>query len=51
MRPAFVVQSGLGQLMPERNYWFHLQGFLKGSVGISVVTLLLAGLIMLGMTL
>ena len=51
MRPAFIVQSGLGQLMAERNYWFHFQGFLKGSVGILVVSLLLAGLIMLVMTL
>jgi len=48
IRPGFIVQSGLGQLMGERNYWFHFQGFLKGSVGITVVSLLLAGLIMLG---
>ena len=51
MRPPFIVQSGLGQLMGERNYWFHFQGFLKGSVGILVVSLLLAGVIMLGVML
>ena len=51
MRPAFIVQSGLGQLMAERNYWFHFQGFLKGSVGILIVSLLLAGLIMLWLAL
>lgn len=51
MRPAFIVQSGLGQLMGERNYWFHFQGFLKGSMGILVVSLLLAGLIMLWLAL
>lgn len=51
MRPAFIVQSGLGQLMAERNYWFHFRGFLKGSAGILVVSLLLAGLIMLGVAL
>jgi hypothetical protein len=33
--------------MAERNYCFHLQGFLKGSAGILVVSLLLAGLIIL----
>lgn len=51
IRPAFIAQSPLGQLTSKRNYWHHFQGFLKGSVGISVVTLLLAGLLMLGMTL
>jgi hypothetical protein len=51
MRPAFIVQSGLGQLMAERNYWHHFQGFLKGSVGILVASLLLAGVIMLGVAL
>lgn len=47
MRPPFIVQSGLGQLMGERNYWYHFQGFLKGSVGILIASLLLAGLIVL----
>ena len=51
IRPTFIAQSPLGQLMAERNYWHHFQGFLKGSVGISVATLLLAGLIMVGVTL
>lgn len=51
IRPAFIVQSGLGQLMGERNYWYHFQGFLKGSVGILIASLLLAGVIMLGVTL
>jgi hypothetical protein len=51
IRPAFIVQSGLGQLMGERNYWYHFQGFLKGSVGILGASLLLAGVIMLGMAL
>lgn len=47
MRPAFIVQSGLGQLMAESNYGFHFQAFLKGSAGILIVSLLLAGLIAL----
>lgn len=51
IRPTFIVQSGLGQLMGERNYWYHFQGFLKGSVGILIASLLLAGVIMLGVTL
>ena len=51
IRPAFIVQSGLGQLMAGRNYWYHFQGFLKGSVGILIASLLLAGVIMLGVTL
>lgn len=51
IRPAFIVESGLGQLMAKRNYWHHFQGFLKGSVGILVVSLLLAGVIMLAVTL
>lgn len=49
--PDFIVQSSVGRLMAERNYWFHWQAFLKGSVGILVVSLLLAGLIRLGVTL
>lgn len=51
LRPRFIVQSSLGRLMAERHYWFHLQGFLKGSVGILIASLLLAGLIRLGGTL
>ncbi len=46
MRPAFIFQSSVGQLMATRNYWFHFQGFLKGSVGILIASLILAGLIM-----
>lgn len=51
VRPSFITQSPLGQLMAERNYRFHFQGFLKGSVGILLVSLLLTGVIMLGMML
>lgn len=51
IRPAFIMQSDLGQLMGERNYWVHFQGFLKGSVGIPIASLLLAGVIMLGVAL
>lgn len=51
VRPSFITQSPLGQLMAERNYRFHFQGFLKGSVGILIVSLLLTGVIMLGMML
>ncbi|MEZ4869448.1 MAG: hypothetical protein R3C14_49450 [Caldilineaceae bacterium] len=47
IRPAFIAQSPLGQLMAERNYGHHFQGFLKGSVGILGVSLLLAGSITL----
>jgi len=47
IRPGFIAQSPLGQLMAESNYGFHLQAFLKGSVGILIVSLLLAGLITL----
>lgn len=45
MRPRFIAQSPLGQLMAEANYGFHLQAFLKGSAGILIASLLLAGLI------
>lgn len=51
LRPDFIVQSSVGRLMAERNYWFHFQAFLKGSVGILIVSLLVAGLIHLGVTL
>jgi hypothetical protein len=46
IRPTFIAQSPLGQLMAKPNYGFHMQAFLKGSVGILVASLLLAGLIM-----
>ncbi|MFN8444093.1 MAG: isoprenylcysteine carboxylmethyltransferase family protein [Caldilineaceae bacterium] len=45
IRPGFLAGSRLGTLMGERNYWYHFQGFLKGTAGITVVSLLLAAVV------
>ncbi|CAN5646640.1 hypothetical protein BH10CHL1_BH10CHL1_40690 [soil metagenome] len=45
IRPNFIFQSSVGVLMTERNYWFHFQGSLKGSIGIFLASLLIAGIV------
>lgn len=42
-RPGFIRNNPLGKLMAKRYYWFHFVGFCKGSVGITVVSLVVAG--------
>lgn len=43
-RPRFVLVRGAEALYNRRFYGFHFRGFLKGFVGITLVSLLLAGL-------
>jgi len=42
-RPDFLRNSRLGRLMESRYYKFHFIGFCKGSVGLTLVSLLVAG--------
>jgi len=44
-RPGFLRHSRLGQLMEGHDYWFHFVGFCKGSLGLSLVSLLVAGIL------
>ncbi len=43
-RPQFLRHSRLGMLMEKPNYRFHFIGFCKGSIGITLVSLLVAGI-------
>lgn len=45
IRPGRLASSRLGALMTERYDWFHFQGFLKGTAGITIVSLVLAAVI------
>lgn len=42
-RPSFLRRGRLGELMTKRYYLFHFIGFCKGSVGLTLVSLLVAG--------
>lgn len=42
-RPSFLRRGRLGALMTKRYYLFHFTGFCKGSVGLTLVSLLIAG--------
>lgn len=42
-RPNFLRRGRLGALMTRRYYLFHFIGFCKGSVGLTLVSLLVAG--------
>ncbi|MEZ4732018.1 MAG: hypothetical protein R3E79_33285 [Caldilineaceae bacterium] len=42
-RPDFICNNRLGRLMEGRYYKFHFLGFCKGSVGLTLVSLLVAG--------
>lgn len=44
-RPHFLRRGRLGQLMTKRYYLFHFIGFCKGSVGLTLVSLLVAGVL------
>lgn len=44
-RPHFLRRGRLGQLMTKRYYLFHFMGFCKGSVGLTLVSLLVAGVL------
>ncbi len=43
-RPRFVLVPGAEALYARRFYGFHFRGFLKGFVGITIASLLIAGL-------
>lgn len=43
-RPRFVLVPGAESLYHRRFYGFHFRGFLKGSLGITLASLLIAGL-------
>lgn len=44
-RPDFLRNSRLSKLMEKRFYKFHFVGFCKGSVGLTLVSLLVAGVV------